>query len=626
MNFRIALILGLSTLVAIPGSSLASTNTTQELKTLGNTAGNKYWSQFSFVAADGVESIDGFKCRVHTLVDLHNGQWRKTVHCPVFSTARGIDSEGAWRQDHSGQVHSLDSSEAKKLAITDRWLNRNGPYFPNNDPAELKRLPAKTIHKEPYQRIAATPAGGRTVTLWIGGKHDLVARTVMRRSFQIKTTDYSDYRSIDGVMLPFRIVTSMGKHAQPRILTINRYQLLRSAPRHVLRRPDNRVTDVQIPAQGTRVPLKITPSGWLQVEVRINGKGPFPFFLDTGGADIVTPETAQTLGLNVSGHGLSYGAGAGSTPTSYTRVKSISLGKARIANQPMRVIHFSPLITDQGNKPPIAGLLGFEFLERFAVTIDLADQKLILQPFDSFRAPKGATALPIRFTSTMPLVPATLDGKTGIFGMDTGNNGPLMIFPTWAQHNGLTRYYKAGLPEPEGGVGGMFTAHMAYIHSLKLGGLTVPEKQLGLLTPHGVGSTSNPSQAGNLGMSVWRAFRFTLDYRNEHLYLISRPDYTPQVPSATGGFRAVKFTPKAFTVIKVAPKGPAANAGLKKGDQITEVNGIKAENLASLYLMTYLVKSKPGTHLQLTCSNGHTLNIVLVPNTAMQKALTPSVK
>lgn len=626
MKSRIALILGLAAFAVMPIPSPASTSAAQELRTLGNAAGGSHWAKISGIVADGMESVDGFKCQLHITIDSRDGQWRQALHCPGFDMARGIDSEGAWRQDHSGQVHSLDSPEARKLAITDRWLNRNGPYFENKNPAELKRLRAGTIHKASYRRIAATPAGGRTVTLWIGGKRDLVARTVMRRSFQIKTTDYSDYRNVNGVMLPFRIVMSMGKHALPRILTINHYQLLRSVPRHALKRPGNRVTDVQIPAQGVRVPLRITASGWLQLEVRINGKGPFPFFLDTGGADILTPEAAHTLGLKVSGHGVSYGAGAGNTSTSYTRVKSIGLGKARIDDQPMRVIHFSPLITDQGSKPPIAGLLGFEFLERFAVTIDLADKVLILQRFSSFRSPKGATVLPIRFTGNMPLVPATLDGRPGIFGMDTGNNGPLMIFPTWALDNGLTRYYKAGLPEPDGGVGGMFTAHMAYIHSLKLGGLTVPGRQLGLLTPHGVGSTSNPSEAGNLGMAVWRAFRFTLNYRNERLYLIPRPHYIPHNPTATGGFRAAKFAPKAFTVMKVAPKGPAAKAGLKKGDQIIAVNGVKAVNLSSLYLMTYVAKSKPGTHLKLTCSNGRTVNFVLAPNTAMQKALTPSVK
>lgn len=110
--------------------------------------------------------------------------------------------------------------------------------------------------------------------------------------------------------------------------------------------------------------------------------------------------------------------------------------------------------------------------------------------------------MPIRFTDDMPLLTATLDGKRGLFGLDTGNSGPLMLFPTWAHRNGLSRYYGAGVPEQEGGEGGMFTSHMAFIRSLRIRGLSPPGNLLGLLTPHGVGATSNPSEAGNLGMTA----------------------------------------------------------------------------------------------------------------------------
>jgi hypothetical protein len=447
----------------------------------------------------------------------------------------------------------------------------------------------------------------------------------MLRSFQTVTTEYGDYRDVQGVALPFRIASSVGAHSKPDVETITRYRLLRSVPKQSLERPSDRVTDTHIPAEGVRIPFQYSLSGKLLVEARINGKGPFPFVLDTGGHAILTPETAKALGLKTSGGGVSYGAGAGSTPLSYARVDSIGLGKAHIDSQSVLVMPLSPIMTDRGNKPSVAGILGLEIFERFAVTIDPAQKTMTLRSFRSFKPPAKAVALPIRFTDDMPLVHATLDGKNGLFGMDTGNSGPLMLFPTWAAHNDLTRYYRAGVPAQDGGEGGMFTAHMAYVHSLKLGGFSVPGKQLGLLTPHGVGSTSNPSEAGNLGTPVWRTFTFALDYHNERLYLTPRPHYTPRQPAASGGFKAIKLVPKAFTVIAVAPNGPAAKAGLKKGDKIVAVDGVKAKDLASLYVMVHIAKSKPGTHLKLTRSDGHTLVVVLTSDAAMEKALQPDV-
>lgn len=626
MISRIALLAGLALVAAVPAAASAPAGAVQELAALGRAAGGEHWQGIAAIVADGSESVDGLKCRVHSVTDLRDGRASVAIRCPVFDTGWGIDARGAWRRDRTGWVHSLDSPEAVKLAVTDRWLNRNGPYFPGRLPAVSKSLPATTVHGVTYRRIDVTPAKGRTVTLWIGGRHDQIARTVMRRSFQFQTVQYGDYREVQGVMLPFRIVSSLGAHAQPQVETIARYRLLTSVPGRSLERPANRANDVQIPAGGTRIPLVVSPSGKFLVEAKIDGQGPFPFVLDTGGHDILTPAAASALGLALSGHGVSYGAGAGSTPLRYARVKSIALGKAHLDDQSVLVMAMSPILTDRGDKPPIAGILGLGVLERFAVTIDPADKTLTLQPFRAFEPPAGAVALPIRFTDDMPLVRAALDGKNGLFGMDTGNSGPLMLFPTWAAKNGLTRYYEAGLPIPEGGVGGMFMAHMALIHSLALGGLAVPGKQLGVLTPHGVGATSNPSEAGNLGTTVWRAFRFTLDYRNQYVYLVPRPHYTPPFPTATGGFRAVKFAPQAFTVIEVTPNGPAAKVGLRKGEQIVAVDGVKAADLASLYLMTHIAASKPGTRLRLTRTDGSTVTVVLTPNTAMLKALRPEVQ
>ncbi len=619
-NLFLALVLS----IALPPTALASDNPAHTLEILGQASGGTHWKNIAAIVADGSESIDGLRCHVHSITDTRNGHWLETVHCPVFDTAQGIDSKGAWKRDRSGQVHSLDSPEARTLTVTDRWLNRNGPYFPGRLHAALAPAPTTTVNKTTYQRIKAAPADGRSVTLWIGGTPKRLARTVMLRSFQTVTTMYSDYRNVVGVTLPFRIASSVDVHAKPDVETITHYRLLRSIPKQALERPSDRVTDVKIPAKGVRMPFDFSPGGKLLVEARINGKGPFPFVLDTGGHAILTPETAKTLGLKTSGGGVSYGAGAGSTPLSYARVKSIGLGDARIDDQSVLIMPLSPIMTDLGNKPPVAGILGLEVFERFAVTIDPAHKTLTLQPFANFKPPAGAVVLPIGFTDDMPLVNATLDGKRGIFGMDTGNSGPLMIFPKWTDDNGLASYYQAGLPEQNGGEGGVFTTHMAYIHSLQIGGLMVPGKQLGMLTPPGAGSTSNPSEAGNLGLPVWRAFRFALDYRTEQLYLTPRPHYTPRQPTASGGFSALKFQPKAFTVIQVAPGGPAAKAGLKKGDQIVAVDGTKAENLASLYIMSHIAKSKPGTHLKLTCSDGRTLTVMLVPNTAMQKALHPT--
>lgn len=627
MRLRSLLVLGLSAFALTSISSIASPPAVHASRASPDTGGTDQWAKIEGVVAEGSETEDGFACRVHTVVDLRNGDWSRSIRCPLFTSAAGIDSKGAWREDRSGWVHPLDSPEARKLAVTDRWLNRIGPYLPRRLPAGSTRISASPLHHILYERAEVTPANGRTVTVWSGGKQHLIARIVMWRSFQLKTTCYSDYRPVNGVMLPFRIASWVGTaRARAHVETVRRYELLRSIAQRSLKRPEDPAADTKIPGGGARLPLTFSEDGKLLVEARMDGKGPFPFVLDTGGHAILTPPTARALGLKVSGRSVSYGAGPGSTPLGFARVHSISLGDAQIDDQSVLVMPLSPVLTDRGAKAPIAGILGLEVFERFAVTVDPAKKVIILRPFGSFRPPAGATALPLRFTNDMPLIHATLDGKRGIFGLDTGNSGPLMLFPRWAARNGLAAHYGAGVPQPEGGEGGMFIGHMAFIRSLRIGGLTVRGKLIGLMSPQGVGAVSNRSEAGNLGMTVWRAFRFAFDYRSERLYLTPRPHYLPPKPAAaTGGFIAVKLTPQAFSVIQVTPDGPAAQAGLKQGERIVALDGMRAKGLASLYLMKRIEQGRPGTVLRLTLADGRTLDLALGPNTALLRALQPKI-
>lgn len=125
------------------------------------------------------------------------------------------------------------------------------------------------------------------------------------------------------VIGPVRIAgPSIGTATQTDVDTVSRYKLLRACPQRLLERPENRLSNTSIPARGTRLPLIFSEDGKVLLEAKVNGKGPYPFVLDTGGQAILTPATAQALGLEVRGRGISYGVGAGSTSLGYARVRS----------------------------------------------------------------------------------------------------------------------------------------------------------------------------------------------------------------------------------------------------------------------------------------------------------------
>ena len=105
-------------------------------------------------------------------------------------------------------------------------------------------------------------------------------------------------------------------------------------------------------------------NGQLIVQVTINGQGPFPMIFDTGGVELVTPETAITLGLAIQGNILIQGSGEGKF-CFFTPLKDVRLGPALDLTVP--VIPLPRFFTDRGTQPPIAGVVSYEFLKRYAV-------------------------------------------------------------------------------------------------------------------------------------------------------------------------------------------------------------------------------------------------------------------
>lgn len=605
---------------AIPASPRAT------LAAMCRAEGGARWLGIAGISDAATVRSDGLTGTERDLTDLRTGRELAEERYAMYVSGSGIDADGAWSQGDSGQVHSLDSAEADKLAATDRWLARRGYCHLQDSPATLQSLAPVTRHGIAYDRIAATPPHGRTVTLWIGPDHRL-ARTSMLNLIHVDATRYGDYRDVQGIELPFRVSTDVGKTHDVTVATVQHYRLLREIPAKALQRPGNAVTDARIAGgkTGTTVPFTYG-NGHLLIEARIDGKGPFPFVLDTGGHAILTPATVKRLGLKTRGAGLSYGAGAGGKATSYTRVAQLRIGNAEIEHPSFLVLPLSSVMTDLGNRPPVAGILGFEVFARFAVTLDFADREMTLQTFASATPPRGARTLPIQFTQDMPLVKATLDGKPGIFGVDTGNSGPLPVFPQWAAREGLARYYLAGMPAPGSGQGGQFMTHAAWIRSLALAGLRVPADEPAALTAANAGAASIHDEAGNLGLRVWKHFTVEFDYRRGAMYLTPRPDFALPQPAASDGLAAIKLAHDAFTIMGVMPDGPAAKAGLKRGEKVVSVDGTPASHLASLWLMLHPIHEPPGTHLDLVLASGRKADVVLGSrNAAIEKALHPDV-
>jgi hypothetical protein len=196
----------------------------------------------------------------------------------------------------------------------------------------------------------------------------------------------------------------------------------------------------------------------------------------------------------------------------------------------------------------------------------------------------------------MPLADAAADGHRGLFGIDTGNAGTLILFGDFLDRTRLGMQYASGMKAEGHGTGGSNSGTIASLQRFTFSGRSfsgVPA----FLTYMKTGSFSSWTEAGNFGYEILSRVVPTFDYARGMLYIDSSP-FAHAPPPNRAGFVADKDRPDFFMVERVRPGSPATAAGVAVGDQITRIDG-KPAGQYSYGDLYDRVTASPGTVLHL---------------------------
>jgi hypothetical protein len=482
-----------------------------------------------------------------------------------------------WEIEPSGGSHRINSDYARADEVTRGWLSRFG--WLQQGWAGAQRGAERTANENgrSYRAVTVTPSGGHPVDLWFDSTNGDAVRAVRFGWFQMQTETYADYHPAAGTRLPFVITDSDGENVTR--LMVDQYEISSRVGPAAYAAPEQ-PDDARIPAVGTTVPMNFFPQ--LVVTAQINGHS-FDFVFDTGGHSILTPEAAKALGLKAVGSQQTGGTGAGTLLTQDTRVGELRIGDAVMRDQHFLVLPLGYSNVEQGAKPPVAGLLGLEVIERFIVRIDYRAGRMTLLPRSA--EPTCASGWhDIRFSEDMPTIEGTIDGRPAPFTIDTGNNGGLMLYRAWTDREGVTAHYNRGLQALSYGAGGASHEWVMRANSFAIGtpgpgNPAIPQPIVRITSDTG-GVAASRSEAGNLGTWLLANYTVTLDYGRSRACFDFVPGYVP-VPYGRAGMRVIKDQPNSFLVTLVNDGGPAAEAGLRKGDRITVVSGRPSSALGS---------------------------------------------
>lgn len=328
------------------------------------------------------------------------------------------------------------------------------------------------------------------------------------------------------------------------------------------------------------------------VNAKLNGRE-YVMLLDTGAAiTVIDKPVAEVLHLP-PGERMNVLGASGQGESVVTRLASVELGRVRLQDLQVAVTDLGLIRLLGGER--FGGVLGFNVLSRFRVTVDYHAGTLRLEPSGG-RLPPGRV-VKVQFPGATPLLEMEVDdiGKVPML-LDTG--AAMTIIPAekalqWQP----SRSASLGLTLGVGGMGSVPRAARA--GTVRLAGETITDALLMFASPAPKGAPVqilSEAGFGLLGNNILRHFRLTIDYPMCTVVLRRMPEPASMGDTASTGI-VLDLTADTAKVMGVMPLSPAWVQGIERGDELLAVDGRSTKGVAPSEVQRWLA-GKEGSRVR----------------------------
>jgi hypothetical protein len=251
----------------------------------------------------------------------------------------------------------------------------------------------------------------------------------------------------------------------------------------------------------SKIPFEFK-NGMIFLPVRLNGSKPLSFVLDTGSTRMLVDRAlAKSLGLKATGQGSLQGAGKGRVPIEFIQDVSVGLPGLESAGYEFSTANLQPLQSTLGVN--VDGILGYELLSRFVVTVDYESKIMTVTSPSAFHPDASLQSLPIELRNKWAFVkgklvlpgPVTVEDS---FFIDSGSSDAV-------DHPIVTKLQSRTPTKSGVGLGETVEGATAQATSFQLGTYSVPGPTVSCC-----GATDDTSKL--IGNDVLKFFTITLDY------------------------------------------------------------------------------------------------------------------
>ncbi len=534
--------------------------------------------------------------------DVRAGRFLRETKQPTGDRADGYDGVSVWTRPAGVAPYVFGDADSRLGAVNDGFRAARGWCFPARWAFTSQYLGEKTDGGRSFAVVAITPEGGRPFSLWLDPESHLIARMEEQQAEGVAVVRYDDYRAVGGVKLPFRIVRD-DEYFSDQTETVQTVELNPAVSDSRFAIPP--APPISGPASVT-VPFRLE-NGKMLIPIRVNGRGPYDAEFDSGGGFLIPPGVIPELGLTAAGTLKMTGGGEGSTTATNGVADTLSIGAMTLDH-----VRFDSFEPSWASTFPKRLLVGQEVLARYVVRVDFDAMTLTLIRPDSFDYRGPGAVIPFHFQDNQPEIIGAVDGIAGVFTIDTGDNGSLLLIAPFARRYGLAERYHATIP-----YGGMaITATyglMARAGEVTFNGpdgrpVVHVEKPVTRISLQHGGYDADRYVSGNIGIGILKQFNVTFDYARQRLILEPNHAYgLPDVFNRSG----LRLTPKdgVWMVDAVYKGGAGEAAGVHVGEVVVAIEGepqSKVDRAALQAIMTGPV----GTPVRLDFRAGQTTRTV----------------
>ena len=329
--------------------------------------------------------------------------------------------------------------------------------------------------------------------------------------------------------------------------------------------------------------MKITYFGHLYLHSKINGH-PASLVFDTG-----SPYTCLDS-IFFADSGLKYKeiweAKMGGTGNAQEKVSVIVDELTYTVDEKEYQSHISPIILLKSILGDYAdGILGIDNMGRKVIAINYLDEQMGF--WDQLGDTTGFTSIPIRYENNriyLLLAVTVREGKTirEEALMDLGSGGSVSLTSDVAQQYMLNEISPLlHYTTLHGGIGGESSSCDFRANNVTIGPFSLDNVTMDFSSNTG-GALSRAEYFATIGNDIWERFDMMIDLAGERLYLRQNAKFDEPFKSPVRGFT---YTDRSKTlgywvVNGLYAQSNAEKAGLRKGDQITAVNGRSVKEIS----------------------------------------------